>query len=199
MNQAPVSLVDSDYARRARIAHALTSAGRHVEPFENLEEFAAKSHDRTILMVHDEGTLVQDVINWCQREGQLVGALVYAQNPAPKAVVQAIRLGATDYCQWPLDTESLQEAVDSCQSLAETEWTRAEKQAFARKLIERLTPREKEVLTYMTKGFSNRAIGEQLGISPRTVEIHRGHMLSKLYANNSPDAVRIALEAGIEV
>lgn len=199
MNQAPISLVDSDYARRARIAHALTSAGRHVEPFENLEEFAAKSHDRSILMVHDEGTLVQDVINWCQREGQLVGALVYAQNPAPKAVVQAIRLGATDYCQWPLDTESLQEAVDSCQSLAETEWTRAEKQAFARKLIERLTPREKEVLTYMTKGFSNRAIGEQLGISPRTVEIHRGHMLSKLYANNSPDAVRIALEAGIEV
>ena len=199
MNQAPISLVDSDYARRARIAHALTSAGRHVEPFENLEEFAAKSHDRSILMVHDEGTLVQDVINWCQREGQLVGALVYAQNPAPKAVVQAIRLGATDYCQWPLDTESLQEAVDSCQSLAETEWTRAEKQAFARKLIERLTPREKEVLTYMTKGFSNRAIGEQLGLSPRTVEIHRGHMLSKLYANNSPDAVRIALEAGIEV
>ncbi len=199
MNQAPVSLVDSDYARRARIAHALTSAGRHVEPFENLEEFAAKSHDRTILMVHDEGTLVQDVINWCQREGQLVGALVYAQNPSPKAVVQAIRLGATDYCQWPLETESLQEAVDACQALAETEWSRAEKQAFARKLIERLTPREKEVLTYMTKGFSNRAIGEQLGISPRTVEIHRGHMLSKLYANNSPDAVRIALEAGIEV
>ena len=51
----------------------------------------------------------------------------------------------------------------------------------------------------MTKGYSNRAIGEQLGISPRTVEIHRGHMLGKLYASNSPDAVRIALEAGIEV
>ena len=199
MNQAPVSLVDSDYARRARIAHALTSAGRHVEPFENLEEFAAKSHDRTVLLIHDEGTLVQDVINLCRREGQLIGALIYAENPAPKAVVQAIRLGATDYCQWPVDAESLQEAVDACQALAETEWSRAEKQAFARKLIERLTPREKEVLTFMTKGFSNRAIGEQLGISPRTVEIHRGHMLSKLYANNSPDAVRIALETGIEV
>ncbi len=199
MTQAPISLVDSDYARRARITHALTSAGRHVEPFENFEEFAAQSHDRSVLLVHDEGTLVQDVINMCQREGQLVGTLVYAENPAPKTVVQAIRLGATDYCQWPLDADSLQEAVDACQALAETEWSRAEKQAFARKLIERLTPREKEVLTYMTKGFSNRAIGEQLGISPRTVEIHRGHMLSKLYANNSPDAVRIALEAGIEV
>ncbi len=199
MTQAPVSLVDGDYSRRARIAHALASAGRHVEPFESLEEFAAKSHDRAVLMVHDEGTLVRDVINWCQREGQLVGALVYSQDPAPKNVVQAIRSGATDYCQWPLDPESLQEAVDNCQAVAETEWTRAEKQAFARKLIERLTPREKEVLTYMTRGFSNRAIGEQLGISPRTVEIHRGHMLSKLYANNSPDAVRIALEAGIEV
>lgn len=199
MTQAPISLVDSDYARRARIAHALTSAGRHVEPFENLQEFSAKSHDRAVLLVHDEGTLVQDVIQWCRREGQLVGVLAYSQNPSPKAVVQAIRWGATDYCQWPIDPESLQEAVDACQAIAETDWTRAEKQAFARKLIERLTPREKEVLTYMTKGFSNRAIGEQLGISPRTVEIHRGHMLSKLYANNSPDAVRIALEAGIEV
>ena len=199
MTQAPISLVDSDYARRARIAHALTSAGRHVEPFENLQEFSAQSHDRAVLLVHDEGTLVQDVIQWCRREGQLVGVLAYSQNPSPKAVVQAIRWGATDYCQWPIDPESLQEAVDACQAIAETDWTRAEKQAFARKLIERLTPREKEVLTYMTKGFSNRAIGEQLGISPRTVEIHRGHMLSKLYANNSPDAVRIALEAGIEV
>lgn len=199
MNLAPVSLIDSDYARRARIAHALSSSGRHVEPFENLQEFSSKSHDRSIVMVHDEATLVQDVIQWCQREGQLVGTLVYSQNPTPKAVVQAIRAGATDYCQWPLDPENLHEAVDSCQAIAEMDWTRAEKQAFARKLIERLTPREKEVLTFMTKGFSNRAIGEQLGISPRTVEIHRGHMLSKLFANNSPDAVRIALEAGIEV
>lgn len=199
MNEAPVALVDSDYARRARIAHALTSAGRHVEPFENLLEFKAKAHDRSIVLVHDEDTLVQDVIQWCRREGQLVGVLVYAENPSPKAVVQAIRFGATDYCQWPLEPEPLKQAVDECQAIAETEWTRAEKQATARKLIERLTPREKEVLTFMTKGFSNRAIGEQLGISPRTVEIHRGHMLSKLYANNSPDAVRIALEAGIEV
>lgn len=199
MIQAPISLVDSDYARRARIAHALTSAGRHVEPFENLQEFSAKSHDRAVLLVHDEGAMVQDVIEWCRREGQLVGVLAYSQNPSPKSVVQAIRWGATDYCQWPISPEALLEAIADCQALAETDWTRAEKQAFARKLIERLTPREKEVLTYMTKGFSNRAIGEQLGISPRTVEIHRGHMLSKLYANNSPDAVRIALEAGIEV
>ena len=199
MIQAPISLVDSDYARRARIAHALTSAGRHVEPFESLQEFSAKSHDRSVLLVHDEGTLVQDVIQWCRREGQLVGVLAYSQSPSPRAVVQAIRWGATDYCQWPIVPESLQEAVEACQAIAETDWTRAEKQAFARKLIERLTPREKEVLTFMTKGFSNRAIGEQLGISPRTVEIHRGHMLSKLFANNSPDAVRIALEAGIEV
>lgn len=199
MNEAPVSLVDSDYARRARIAHALTSANRHVEPFESLQEFKAKTHDRTIVLVHDEGTLVQDIIQWCRREGQLVGVLVYAQNPTPKAVVQAVRYGATDYCPWPLDPEDLREAVDACHAVAEVDWTRAEKQALARKLIERLTPREKEVLTFMTKGFSNRAIGEHLGISPRTVEIHRGHMLSKLYANNSPDAVRIALEAGIEV
>lgn len=199
MSNAPVSLVDGDYQRRARIAHALAAAGRHVEPFESLEEFAAKSHDRNVLLVHDEGTLVKDVIDYCQKSGQLVGALVYAQNPEPRSVVSAIRSGATDYCQWPIDPESLQEAVDACQAVAETEWTKAEKQAFARKLIDRLTPREKQVLSYMTKGFSNRAIGEQLGISPRTVEIHRGHMLNKLYASNSPDAVRIALEAGIEL
>lgn len=199
MSNAPVSLVDGDYARRARIAHALSATGRHVEPFESLEEFASKSHDRQVLLVHDEGTLVRDVINWCQKEGQLVGALVYAQDPAPRSVVEAIRHGATDYCQWPLEADDLHEAVAACQAVAETEWTKAEKQAFARKLIERLTPREKQVLSYMTKGFSNRAIGEELGISSRTVEIHRGHMLSKLYANNSPDAVRIALEAGIDL
>jgi DNA-binding NarL/FixJ family response regulator len=68
-----------------------------------------------------------------------------------------------------------------------------------RELVNRLTPREKEVLGCMAKGLSSRAIGAHLSISPRTVEVHRAHLLSKMQASNSPDAVRIALKAGLEI
>ena len=62
---------------------------------------------------------------------------------------------------------------------------------------ERLTPREREVLTGMAAGHSNRSIAEHLSISPRTVEIHRANMLTKIGATHTSDAIRIAIEAAL--
>jgi DNA-binding CsgD family transcriptional regulator len=61
-----------------------------------------------------------------------------------------------------------------------------------------LTGRERDVLTHLVDGLSNKEIGRALGISPRTVEIHRANMMTKLGANSSPDAVRIGIYAGLD-
>jgi DNA-binding NarL/FixJ family response regulator len=60
-----------------------------------------------------------------------------------------------------------------------------------------LTPREREVLSGVAGGLSNRAIAEQLAISPRTVEIHRANMLQKIGANHTSEAIRVAIEAAL--
>jgi two-component system, LuxR family, response regulator FixJ len=58
---------------------------------------------------------------------------------------------------------------------------------------DRLTPREREVLSEIAAGASNKEIGRRLGISPRTVEVHRARIMEKLHARNAADLVRIAL------
>ena len=60
----------------------------------------------------------------------------------------------------------------------------------------RLTPREEEVAELIADGASNKEVGRRLGISPRTVELHRAHLMAKLRAKNAADLVRIVLSRG---
>ena len=71
------------------------------------------------------------------------------------------------------------------------------REAMARSRVQRLTRREREVLTGVADGLSNRLIGERLEISPRTVEIHRANMLNKMGASHTSEAIRIAIEASL--
>ncbi len=66
-----------------------------------------------------------------------------------------------------------------------------------RSRLQRLTRREHEVLAGVAIGLSNRLIGEQLDISPRTVEIHRANMLTKIGSQHTSEAIRIAIEASL--
>jgi DNA-binding NarL/FixJ family response regulator len=66
------------------------------------------------------------------------------------------------------------------------------------KVSDALTPREREVLSELVAGASNKEAGRRLGISPRTVEIHRAHIMEKLGARNAADLVRIALSDGLQ-
>lgn len=77
-------------------------------------------------------------------------------------------------------------------------WDAAERHQQAATAIERLTPREIEVLRGLVTGGSNKTIGRTLGISPRTVEIHRANLKLKLGASCTADLVRIGLYAGID-
>ena len=61
---------------------------------------------------------------------------------------------------------------------------------------DRLTPRERQVLAYITDGVSNKLAGRRLGISPRTIEVHRAHIMVKLGARNTADLVRIVMSRG---
>jgi PAS domain S-box-containing protein len=75
--------------------------------------------------------------------------------------------------------------------------TASAKTMEARALVERLTPRQRQVLGEMTQGYRNKQIAARLGLSEKTVKMHRGALLAKLQAVSSTDAVRIAVEAGL--
>lgn len=98
------------------------------------------------------------------------------------AAVQAMRLGAFSFIEKPFTPESLEQAIDDLSEAAPRD-TRAA-------LLDRLTPREREVAECLDEGLSNKEVAQRLGCSPRTVEIHRARVFEKLDVRNVAGLVR---------
>lgn len=190
-----VSIIDQDYSRRARLAHALLAVGRHVEPYESVSEFIKRHPDRQVLLVHDEHTQLRDILRYSEEAGCLLATIAYSQQVNPHFVVDAVKAGAFDYYSWPIDPVGINSAIDACIQAAKARWERNQRTSEAKKLVNLLSNREKQVLECLVAGLSNRVIAEQFSISTRTIELHRSHIIHKMGASNSVEAVRIALEA----
>ena len=114
--------------------------------------------------------------------------------PMVEAAVNAMKLGATDVVTKPIDTEHLMRVVrdalrhDIHVGAAQPGGRTVEIRGFAQ-----LTRREREVLQLITNGQSNKEAGRELGISPRTIEVHRARVMEKLGARNTADLMRIVL------
>ncbi len=194
---ANLFLVDSDFRRRAAISHCLAETVIHVEPFEDVQELIGRWPRGGLLLVHDDGQSVGVLLTHMARSGHWMPVIGYAENPSTHAVVQAVLEGAMDYIAWPFTATEIAEVVDATQAKAKIFGTVKLREALARSRISRLTRREREVLGGVAGGLSNRMIGEKLSISPRTVEIHRANMLTKMGANHTSEAIRIAIEAAM--
>lgn len=192
-----IILVDGDVRRRAAISHYLANRQVHVEPFETVEEFDGRWPRQGLLLVHDEGDTIASLTGQLVRSGNWLPVVAYGENPVPRRIVEAILAGAIDYVAWPFVDEELSNTLAHAPDRAEHVGHAKLREAVARSRIERLTPREREVLSGVAGGLSNRAIAEQLAISPRTVEIHRANMLQKIGASHTSEAIRVAIEAAL--
>jgi two-component system, LuxR family, response regulator FixJ len=115
------------------------------------------------------------------------------------SAVEAVKSGAFDYLVKPLDARAIVARVRS----AITAFGRRDGSAVGKIGLPAdfpgqslLTPREREVLTQIAEGASNKEVGRRLGISPRTVEVHRARLMEKIGARNAADLVRIVLSGG---
>ena len=203
MGEMRISLVDRDVRRRAAIAHSLDGSGIHAAPLESVEELIARWPGSGIILAHDErgaqngdgilGQLMQHI----GRSGNWLPIVAYAEEPSPEEVVDAVLAGAIAYLRWPFGLAELTEAIATVEKRAERLGAAKVREATARSRIDRLTRRERDVLSGVASGLSNRKIGESLAISPRTVEIHRANMLTKMGANHTSEAIRLAIEASL--
>lgn len=120
--------------------------------------------------------------------------VMLSNEPQLEAAVTAMKLGATDVLSKPIDNEHLltviRDALRKDVHLGAMQGGRrpVEVRGFAQ-----LTPREREVLQLITNGQSNKEAGRELGISPRTIEVHRARVMEKLGAKNTADLMRIVL------
>lgn len=112
------------------------------------------------------------------------------------AAVEAMKAGAADYLEAAFTEDALRNAL-ACARRDASAARDVEPCAEAAARIARLTPREREVLDGLIAGGGNKAIAGQLGISPRTVELHRGQIMAKMNAGNLAELLRLSMAAGL--
>ncbi len=191
-------LIDGDSRRRAAISHLLVGSGIHVEPFETVAEVARRWPRSGVILVHDDdGLAVADLVAAMARDAHWLPLIAFAQAPKIDQVVRTVLAGASTFLEWPFDCDQARTALKAAHDSHDELGPLRLREANARSRIKRLTPREREVLTGVASGLSNRLIGEQLSISPRTVEIHRANMLNKIGASHTSEAIRVAIEAAL--
>lgn len=198
MDRLILRIIDADLRRRAEMTAMLSNDVVRVEPYENVGELASYWPSDGTLVVHDDEQCVHSVMQAMADAGKWMPVVAFAEKPSVERVVSALELGALDYVPWPASRDSMLGklgAVDKrCHLLA----PKLREIAEAKAQMRRLSTREREVLSDLSQGLSNKEIAMHLGISPRTVEIHRSNLISKIGAKSSAHAIRIAVRGDID-
>ena len=190
-------LIDSDFRRRAAVCHELSGSGIHVEPFEDTGEIKRRWPRSGTILAEDNDDNIHALIEHMTEAGCWLPIIAFREQPTTSRVVHAIMDGAVDYIEWPAKAAAIAATLAEVDSNSAKIGSLRLREARARSRVQKLTRREREVLAGVAAGLSNRLIGEKLSISPRTVEIHRANMLTKMGANHTSEAIRIAIEASL--
>lgn len=194
-------IVDGDSRRLAQLARIAYDLGHHAEVYSNLEELAARPPQDGILVVHnssdreDHTSDAAETLALLEHAGVWLPVILADERPTTDQVVEGIKQGALDFIELPCRGERLVIALARVAKEAAAQVTGHRRMLAARERIAMLSPREREVLNCLAAGHSNKEIARTLGISPRTVEIHRANMMAKLDANHVAEAVRMQIEA----
>jgi two-component system response regulator FixJ len=195
-----VHVVDDDPAVRDSIAFLLESDDLKAKTYESAQALLAALPDLA------PGCIVTDVRMPEMNGVELVRRLKAVDAPWPVVMitghadvplaVEAMKAGVADFIEKPFDDEVLLGAVRA--ALAERaglERQEAER-AEVRRRLDELSPRERQVLDGLVAGHANKVIAYDLGISPRTVEVYRANLMTKMQAGSLSELVRMTLTAG---
>lgn len=193
-------IVGGSSRSRAEQSHLGFALGHHCEIYANIGELTEHVPDHGIILAFDDPADggVARVLRALSVIGKWLPVVATSFDPRPTCVVEAIKAGALDYLRLPLQEERLDSAIARISGEADAYAQARRKMVEARNRIAALSSREREVLDWLAEGCSNKMIARELSISPRTVEIHRANMMTKLGADHPSQAVRLRLEAQLD-
>lgn len=198
-----VFLVDDDDAVRDSVSMLMRSAGLRTREFASAAEFLEEwGQDQLGCLLLDvrmpgmSGLELQQELN--RRNHTLPIVFISAHGDIPMAV-EAVRRGAVDFIQKPFDDQALLDKVVQALASSERRYEEESERLDIRRRVESLTAREREVMSQVVQGKANKVIASDLGVSQRTVEIHRARVMEKMHAASLAQLVRMVLIAEAEL
>jgi two-component system response regulator FixJ len=197
--QRVVHLVDDDAAIRRSVGFMLKTSGHRVETYESgTELLKASTHLEEGCILLDirmpgmDGLEVQEVL---QDKGVSLPVIIMTGHGDVSLAVKAMKAGAVDFIEKPFEKEALLASLEEGYRRLTRKEATDDRMRDAAIRLQALTSRERDVLDGLAPGLPNKTIAYDLGISPRTVEIHRANLMTKLGVRSLSEALRIAFAA----
>jgi two-component system response regulator FixJ len=196
--QIDIFIIDDDPSVRESLSALLESVGYKLKTYASANAFLADEPPRSGCLVSDirmpemDGLQLQEEV---LRRGIPIPVIIMTGHGDVALAVRAMKAGALDFLEKPFDDEALIDAVRRALDLGKEKQDRMAEARAAQDLLALLTPREHHVLDQLVAGRSNKVAAYELGISPRTIEIHRARIMDKMNARSLSDLVRTALAA----
>jgi len=193
-----VVVVDDDEAVRSSLRLLMKSVGLAVDTHASAGEFLGAYNPAQpgclVLDVRMPGMSGLELQEQLNLKGAIIPVIFVTGHGDVPMAVEAMQHGAFDFLQKPFRDQELLDRVQ--RALARDAQSRATLAAGAliRERIESLTPRERQVMQLVTQGKANKVVGAELGVSQRTVEIHRAHVMEKMHARSLAELVRMVLD-----
>lgn len=192
-----IFIVDDEPAVLDTVTVVLTHHGHQVRTFSDGGSFLAVAKSEipacVLLDVRMPGRSGLDILKDLNAQQYPAPILVMSGMGDIPMAVDAIRSGALDFIEKPFDGPTLAQRVRAAIDASERRRNTQPSGLGEFAVNEQLTAREREVLTQIAGGASNKEAGRHLGISPRTIEVHRARIMEKLGAKNAADLVRIVM------
>jgi FixJ family two-component response regulator len=198
---AMVFVIDDDESVRKSLKRLLDAARYETEVFESASDFLSRSaYTGSSCVIVDvkmpglNGIAFQEALLGDGREEQLIFITAHGDIPM---CARAMKAGAVDFLPKPFRPNQLLESVERALARSSQQLLRASERNNARVLLERLTPREYEVMQLVASGLLNKQVGGELGMAEKTVKTHRAHMMQKLKITSVAELMGILHKAEV--
>jgi two-component system response regulator FixJ len=195
-----VHVIDDDDAVRDSLAFLLASSGiateTHVSAVAFLDRMADLAVGCIVTDIRMPGPSGIDLVRKVKERNANIPVIVITGHGDVKLAVEAMKLGAADFLEKPFDDAALIAAIRDALGRDRERESRAARAGELKERVASLSTREREVLDGLVAGKPNKVIAYELGISPRTVEVYRANVMTKMQAETLSDVVRMALVSG---
>lgn len=193
---APLILVvDDDTSIQSLFRTICAQAGYDVQVFGSIAAFQNRAgDDRSGCLVLDlmlpDGTGI-DVLQELSQQGSKMPVVFMSGMASVSEAVKALKLGSLDFVEKPFELSCMREALQRAVALDLQRRVCAVEMSHLRRRFASLSPREVEVMERIVRGAANKEVALQLGLSPKTVEVHRANVMRKTGANSLAELVRM--------